>query len=171
VNHQPVDHVIPGRYLRLDREWAPGDIVEIRFPMPVRTVRDYNNSVVVQRGPLIFSLPLGESWRKLRDSGPGGDWEIFPTSPWNYGLILDKQGVMPSASVEERPLGKQPFSSDGPPVLLHVTGRRLPDWEIVDDSAAPPPVSPVTSKSPVNALTLAPYGSARLRVTAFPAVE
>jgi hypothetical protein len=171
VNHQPVDHVIPGAYLRVEREWAPGDVVELRFPMEVRTVRDYNDSVVLQRGPLIFSLPLGESWRKLRDSGPGGDWELFPTTPWNYGLLVGKQGSLSSVSVEERSVGKQPFSLEGAPVLLHVTGRRVPDWQIVDDSAAPPPVGPVATKSPVSELTLAPYGSARLRVTAFPVVE
>ena len=171
VNHQPVAGVTAGEYLRIEREWAPGDIIELRFPMKVRMVHDYNSALVVERGPLIYSLPLGESWRKFRDSGPGGDWEIFPTSPWNYGLETNPEGDLASLSVEERPMGKQPFSSEGAPVLLHVTGRRVPNWEIVDDSAAPPPPSPAPTKSPVTALTLAPYGSARLRVTAFPAVE
>ena len=38
----------------------------------------------------------------------------------------------------------------------------------MDDSAGPLAVSPVTSKQPDESVTLIPYGSAKLRITAFP---
>jgi len=44
--------------------------------------------------------------------------------------------------------------------------RTLPP--LVNGSAAPPPESPVESREPLDTLTLIPYGSAKLRITAFP---
>jgi hypothetical protein len=67
-------------------------------------------------------------------------------------------------------MSKQPFSVDASPVEIAVQARRLPEWQLVDDSAGPLPVSPVTTKQPVETLTLIPYGAAKLRITAFPFV-
>lgn len=49
-------------YLRLEREWAVGDVVELVLPMPVRLRRGHRlaeelaNQVAVQRGPLVYCL-------------------------------------------------------------------------------------------------------------------
>ena len=164
VNGKAQTGVRAGAFYRIDRTWKPGDRVELVFPMRVRTSRWYHNSVAVERGPLVFSLKIGEDWRKLKEHGPAADWEVAPTTPWNYGLIVD------SISVTEKPVGPFPFSAEGAPVELHATGRRIPEWTLVNGSAGPLPVSPVSSKEPVEKLTLLPYGSAKLRITAFPQV-
>jgi hypothetical protein len=130
--------------------------------MPVRTSHWYNNSMAVERGPLVYSLKIGESWRKLKQTGPAADWEVFPTTPWNYALMPQ------SFEVKEKPLGRQPFSVDGSPVEIAAKARRLPAWQAVDDSAGPLPVSPVASRQPEETITLIPYGAAKLRITAFP---
>jgi len=39
---------------------------------------------------------------------------------------------------------------------------------IVDDSAAPPPQSPVSAAGKDELVTLIPYGAARLRISSFP---
>jgi len=176
VNGQRVDGVKVASYHRIDREWRRGDRVEIMFPMQVQVAPGFNGSVSVERGPLVFSLKIGESWAKLRQTGPVTDWEVYPTSPWNYGLRLNGSNAGGSFAVEEAPVTHQPFNNSAPPVALKVKARRLPQWVMVDDSAAAPPASPARVerrdgmvKRPVDeTVTLIPYGAARLRITAFP---
>ena len=63
VNGSPYDGQInPGSYLRLEREWASGDRIEVDFPMEVRLVRSHplvvenRNHVALMRGPLVYCL-------------------------------------------------------------------------------------------------------------------
>jgi uncharacterized protein len=158
----------PASYHRIEREWRKGERVEITLPMPVRAVEGFNGSVSVERGPLVYSLRIGEAWSKLKQTGPVTDWEVYPTSPWNYGLRVDRKDPSASFQVQEAPVIRQPFNNSSPPVSLVAKARRLPQWVIVDDSAAPPPQGPVTSKLDDETVTLFPYGAARLRITSFP---
>jgi hypothetical protein len=170
VNGTPVQAVVAGSFARIEREWREGDRVELRFPMAVRLTRWYNQSVAVERVPLVYSLRVGESWNKIRQVGPAADWEVYPTSPWNYGLVLDPANLNGAFAVRERPVAKQPFTVLDAPVEITVKAKRLPQWTLVDDSPGPLPVSPVTTKRAEETVTLVPYGAARLRITAFPFV-
>jgi DUF1680 family protein len=161
----------PGAFHRLDRRWAKGDVVQLTFPTKVRVSRSFNDSLVVERGPLVFSLKIGEDWRKLRDKSPAADWEVYPRSPWNYGLLLDPASPDEAVEVLEKPLGPSPFTPEGAPVEIRAKGRRLPGWDVVRGSADDPPPSPVESAEPDETVTLIPYGSAKLRLTTFPEVR
>jgi DUF1680 family protein len=168
VNGKPESDIRPGGFHRIDREWRAGDVVELTFPMNLRVSRWYQNSVAIERGPLVYSLKIGEEWKKLHDKSPAADWEVYPSTPWNYGLALDPARPESAIAVRERNIGDYPFSPEGAPVELAVKGRRVPEWKLVNGSAAPPPQSPVQSNEPLETLTLIPYGSAKLRITAFP---
>jgi hypothetical protein len=171
VNGQPERSAGPGSFHRIDREWRAGDVVEITLPMKLRVSRWYQNSVALERGPLVYSLRIGEDWKKLRDRSPAADWEVFPTTPWNYGLLLDPDRPEASIQVQEKRVGDYPFSAEGAPVELMAKGRRIPEWKLINGSAAAPPQSPVSSAEAVEPLTLIPYGAAKLRITAFPLLE
>lgn len=172
VNGKTVGGVKAGSFHALNRKWQKGDRVVLKLPMEVRTSRWLNNSVVIERGPLVYSLKIGEDWRKVQAKlknpaiPPAADWEVHPTTAWNYGLALNPQ--KPDLQVIEKAIGKIPFSAEGAPIEIKVKGRKLPEWKLVNGSAGPLPVSPVKSTEPEETLTLIPYGSGKLRVTVFP---
>jgi hypothetical protein len=162
-----------GTFYELKQAWKAGDVVELRLPMAVRVVPGFNQSVSVERGPLVYGLKLGEQWTKLRDRPTAADdYEVRATTPWNYGLLLPKSNPATAFQVKERPTTGVLFSPEGAPLELQVSGVRLPKWQLAENSAAAPPLSPVAAPagSKAETLTLIPYGSAKLRITAFPVV-
>jgi hypothetical protein len=170
VNGTPVPDVKSGAYLVISREWKSGDQVAAKFPMMPRISRWESNSIAIERGPLVFSLKIGENWTKLDPDALAPDWEVQPTTPWNYGLVVDSAHPATSIKEVDAPIGPYPFSESAPPVELVMRGRLVPEWQAVDGSAGPLPMSPVKSLSPEETITLVPYGAAKLRITAFPEI-
>jgi uncharacterized protein len=168
VNGQLQPQPDAGSFARIERTWKTGDRVEVEFPLEPRVSRWFHNSVAVERGPLIFSYGIGEDWLKLRDRGMTADWQIYPTTQWNYALALDPASPAHGIAVAEREMKDLPFSAKNTPVKLEVKGRKLPQWRALDGVADPVPESPVTSDQPQETITLIPYAAAKLRITAFP---
>jgi len=102
---------------------------------------------------------------------PHGDFEVRPSTPWNYGLLLDEQNLDASVTFQELPLGERPFSPEGAGVAAEVKGRRLPRWNMAHGWAAEVPPDPQDSKEPLEQLTLIPYGCTNIRVTEFPRLQ
>jgi DUF1680 family protein len=164
-----------GNYIRLTRTWKDGDRIELALPMEISTTTwaANHNSVSVRRGPLWYSLKIGEKTQEYAGSSSWPATEVFPTTPWNYGLVLASTDASSNFRVEDRSakMANQPFTAEDAPILVTAKARRIPQWQqdrkglvgTLQDS-------PVRSTEPEQDVTLIPMGCARLRISAFPVI-
>ena len=142
----------------------------------------------VDYGPLTFSLKIGEQyvrhdssktaigdsdWQKGADPKKWPAFEILPTTPWNYGLVLDERDPARSFTIQRGnwPANDFPFTVETAPLTLTAKAKRIPEWEldrfglcsVLQDS-------PVLSEQPLETVSLIPMGAARLRISAFPVI-
>jgi DUF1680 family protein len=173
VEGEPAANPEAGTFHRIEREWSKNTELTLTLPMAPALLSGYNGAVAIERGPLIYALKIGEAWRRthadlpLREL-PHADWEVYPTTPWNYALAVSAATLAQDVAFAEHPIGDYPFSPDGAPVSATVNGRRIPAWVMENGSPADVPSSPVASSEPVEVLTLIPYGCSDLRITEFP---
>lgn len=191
VNGQPVKAAAkPGQYIVLTDTWKPGDKITLDLPMRLR-VRTWNankNSVSVNHGPLTYSLKIdqevrqedsrktaiGDSkWQPNADPSTWPSYELFPKSAWNYGLVLAAQPERSFTVTRKKgPAAAFPFTPETAPVTLTVKARKIPGWGIDQYGLCGVlPQSPVTTREPVETVTLVPMGTTRLRIASFPVVQ
>lgn len=185
VNGKDVGKALEGgKYLRIERTWKPGDKVELTLPMElsVRRWELNKNSVSVDYGLLTLSLKIGEevrtvsapgnyTWLEGTDPGAWPSREYWPTTPWNYSLVLSK-GENPlkdfRVRFKEWPSDNWPFTVESVPLEVSATGRKVPSWTL--DSTGLCNVLPEegTPKAEAEPVTLIPMGAAHIRISAFP---
>jgi hypothetical protein len=155
------------------RAWQDGDRLRLDLPMEVRTTvwTKNRNTVSVNRGPLTYSLKIGERWQRYGGTDEFPTLEVYPTTPWNYGLIADHGNPAASFQVVKGATATQPFTPQGAPILLRAKARRIPEWQQEPNGMiGEVQPGPVRSEQPVEEITLIPMGCARLRVSAFPEI-
>jgi len=185
---------IAGETVKLEEKWADGDQVTFSLQMDIRFEKRYNNSVSVLRGPLYYSLRIDKEFNSIKlnydNYGYKGsiDWEIKPESAWNYGLMIDNANPGRGFEVAENPVTRYPFADKGDmvwssdsakyvkwdqeaAVVITTRGITIPGWTLKDNSSDIPPRSPVKATGTPKIIKLIPYGSARLRITEFPAID
>jgi hypothetical protein len=185
------DNITSERFVRINRKWESGDQVVLNLPMDivVRRWEKNHNCVSIDRGPLTYSIKIAEQpkpvdpletalqdsqWQEPFDHAKWPAFEVLPSSPWNYGLVLNKDAPAASFSVHQEawPEDNYPFSINTVPVHLTCTGRLIPEWGLdLTGLCAPLQDSPVYSDSPDVELTLIPMGAALLRLSSIPEVQ
>jgi DUF1680 family protein len=171
LNGTPLKVNATGRgWVTVDREWHGGDKVKLVLPMKIelRTWAKNLGSVSVYRGPLAYSLRIGERWQQYGENKKWPAFEVFATTPWNYALVKDVREMR----VERSKLSAQPFTPEAAPVRIIAKGRRVPEWKLESNGLVQEvPQSPVASSGEPEEITLIPMGCARLRISAFPAAR
>jgi hypothetical protein len=182
---------VTGNYILLEGSWKNGDKISLNLPMELKLKQweANKNSVSVNYGPLTFSLKIDEQykqedskitaigdskWQENADASKWPSYEIFPGSPWNYGLVLNREGFENTLSVKRNawPKDNNPFTNTNAPIEITAKGKLIPQWTIDEHGlVAILPQSPVKTDQPATEIKLVPMGGARLRISAFPVVE
>ncbi|NEW81415.1 MAG: hypothetical protein GZ094_03510 [Mariniphaga sp.] len=156
----------------IDREWTAGDVVELNLAMDFRFSKWYENSLGIERGPLVYALKIKEEWREVTKKGYDDTfWEVLPKSPWNYALQkseIEKNNL--KVEVKEN-IAVYPWNLENAPISVEIKANRLPIWKMERGSAGQLP-SPSSSRREVESneeeVILIPYGCTTLRIAEFP---
>lgn len=156
----------------LDREWSSGDVVEMNLSMDFRYSHWFENSLGIERGPLVYALKIEEEWHEKSEKGYDDTfWEVLPKSPWNYSIQkseVDKNLL--KIEVKEK-LADYPWNLENAPISVKIKANRLPIWILERNSAGklPSPSWPGRTIEKLDEeITLIPYGCTTLRISEFP---
>ena len=165
----------------LHRPWKDGDQVILSLPMKVESSRWYENSVAIERGPLVYALKMEERWMKKEFVGKernqfGFDYyEVSSPTKWNYGIL--------SATIEDLEKNSQVtidpdkqscdyfWNVRNAPIQIKLKAKEMTSWRIYNEMTGPLPFSTSKSEQPEEEIVLVPYGCTTLRISEFPVVR
>ena len=159
----------------ISRVWDGETVIEVELKLAERfSGWSHPDLVILQRGPIYFSLPLDEKWERLEyeDMGivrkyPYCDYLLTTDSEWQFGFASDK------VVFHEESGWDLPFTRKHPPVWAEVELAPI-DWgykDFMEGQVAcdlPKSTVPTGEKRTVKML---PYGIPKLRMTALPMLE
>lgn len=121
-----------GSFVPVTARFTRNDRVKVVLPMPLSLGHWPDGGITVERGPLVFALPIRE--RRVRDRSEKFQtnefpaWEFFPESDWNYALCLNDNTLDEQVRVEFAPMTSEPWRN--PPVRLVVPARKVKGWKV-----------------------------------------
>jgi DUF1680 family protein len=181
INGKEYQEVGGNQIVKINREWANGDVVELELPMHIFKNKWYENSVSIERGPITYALKIGEEVTQVKnvvDPAVYGTeyFEVKPTTLWNYALFDTPNDRLAEIFKVEYTGSKAnyPWNQTNAPIQLKTTGKQIPSWKLYQDMAGPLPYSKIygiETSEKSESITLIPYGCTTLRISQFPVVN
>jgi DUF1680 family protein len=174
-------------FATLRRTFKSGDVITLRLPMKVKATEWPNNGIGVERGPLVYALPIEAKWTSVAEAAYSSEefptWEANPIGEWNYGVALDLANVSSQVQVKQKTATANLEASKWPwsdaPTVLTVSARKLEGWDYEINPKEPhqrftphlPDPEKIKPSSQVEQLTLVPFGATQLRISIFPKLK
>ncbi|MFX0074410.1 MAG: beta-L-arabinofuranosidase domain-containing protein [Candidatus Hermodarchaeota archaeon] len=174
----------PGNFINLSRTWNNGDKITLTLSMDVILERRFNDSLSIFRGPILFAHNPKEEQSELKRGSKAAilrkeetivvpqhvnDWEVFPTSPWEYALLEPVEAKV--FEISENIESFHSFNNSKPPITVRLKAVELKNWQLEFEAATPPPISPVPKSKEIKEIELIPFGCTNIRIAEFPTIE
>ncbi|MDR2656959.1 MAG: glycoside hydrolase family 127 protein [Oscillospiraceae bacterium] len=147
---------VPGTFLRLERVFSGGDVIELTLPMRARM--EELNGAWIERGPVLYALPIDADFTEATMLDGAEAIGLKPISDWRYALLSDT------------PLSEEPPARPGEPPRIRAAVVPLENWSEKRRAPEPPPREPKPN-GPARIVSLVPYASAPLRIAQFPSAR
>ena len=124
----------PGDYVTIKREFGNNDILNIDFGKELDLVQGPDNSVSIERGPLVYSLKIDEDWQIAEENEYNFEdypaYNVYPESDWNYALCVSEQNLEESIKLTKNNIPNRPWNPEAAPIELSVPARRIKNWDL-----------------------------------------
>jgi len=83
INGQAASYELVDGFAVVDRQWSPGDVIDLDFPLPIRKVKgnpqieNNRGRVAIERGPLVYCLEGADHEGQVRDIWLPNDLELI----------------------------------------------------------------------------------------------
>jgi hypothetical protein len=170
-------------FAALRRIFRPGDVVTLRLPMNVKMTEWPHNGIGVERGPLVYALPIEAKWSSIAEAAYSSEefptWQADPVGAWNYGVLPDLTQIEVKESKPSRNIETSSWPWSSASITLTIPARKLQNWKYEVNPKAPhqkftPPLpesANIQSSPTTERLTLLPFGATKLRMSIFPKLD
>jgi uncharacterized protein len=174
-------------FVVIRRSFKSGDVITLNLPMKVKATEWPNNGIGIERGPLVYAMPIETEWTSVAEAGYSSEqfptWIANPVGEWNYGVHLNPASVSKQVEVKRKPSQDNLDTSAWPwsdsPITLTVPAQKLEGWNFETSPKEPhqrltpqlPDSSALKPVGQVERITLVPFGATQLRMSVFPKLK